>query len=229
LFYANLPPQNLTDVGSHLWSLCVEVQFYVAIALVVSMFGRRGLYVLPLVCVAITLHRVSVQAHTDIVTWRRADEILAGGVLAMALMHQFGSQPLRLLRWLNPYVLMVVFVVSGHPSSGFMNYLRPYVAALLVGATLVAAPPRLDAFLGHRVLRYIATVSFAVYIIHHPLNYTWLGSGDTLVRYLKRPLLFAATFALAHVSTFYFEQKFMSLGKRISTKLVPTATRLSDS
>ena len=32
LFYANLPPQHLTDVGSHLWSLGVEVQFYVGVA-----------------------------------------------------------------------------------------------------------------------------------------------------------------------------------------------------
>jgi peptidoglycan/LPS O-acetylase OafA/YrhL len=224
LFYANLPPQTLTDVGSHLWSLCVEVQFYAAIALVVALFGRRGLYVLPLACVAITLHRTSAQAYVDIVSWRRADEILAGGVLAMAFTQQFGAKPVQLLRGLNPYVLMALLAVASHPSSGFMNYLRPYLAALLVGSTLVAAPGQLSTVLNHRALRYIATVSFAVYIIHHPLNYTWLGTGDTLVRYLKRPLLFAVTFALAHVSTFYFEQWFMALGKRLSAKLTAAST-----
>ena len=36
---------------------------------------------------------------------------------------------------------------------------------------------------------------------------------------MKRPLLFAATFALAHVSTFYFEQRLIEFGKRLSRKL----------
>ena len=220
LFYANLPPQSLTEVGSHLWSLCVEVQFYVGIALVVSLLGRRGLYLLPIVCVAVTLHRVSAQAHIDIVTWRRVDEILAGGILAMAHMKQFGERPRQLLRWLNSYVFLVLLAVASHPASGFMNYLRPYFAALLVGSTLLNPPLRLESLLGSRVLRYIATVSFALYVIHHPLVFTWLGSGDTFARYLKRPLLFAATFGLAHVSTFYFEQRCIGFGKGLSAKLV---------
>ena len=220
LFYANLPPQSLTEVGSHLWSLCVEVQFYAGIALVVSLLGRRGLYLLPIVCIAVTLHRVSAQAHIDIVTWRRVDEILAGGILAMAHLKQFGERPRQLLRWLNPYVFLVLLAVASHPASGFMNYLRPYFAALLVGSTLLHPPLRLGSLLESRALRYIATISFALYVIHHPLVFTWLGSGDTFARYLKRPLLFAATFGLAHVSTFYFEQRCIGFGKRLSARLV---------
>jgi peptidoglycan/LPS O-acetylase OafA/YrhL len=219
LFYANLPPQSLVDAGSHLWSLCVEVQFYAGIALVVGMFGRRGLYLLPVVCIAVTLHRVSAHAYIDIVTWRRVDEILAGGVLAMVFADRFGARPRRLLRWLNPYALLLLLALACHPAAGFMNYLRPYFAALLVGATLFGPPVRLDALLGSRVLRYVANVSFALYVIHHPLVHTWLGSGDTLVRYLKRPLLLAATFGLAHVSTFYFEQRCIAFGKRLSTRM----------
>jgi peptidoglycan/LPS O-acetylase OafA/YrhL len=219
LFYANLPPQSLTDVGSHLWSLCLEVQFYVGIALLVAVFGKRGLYALPVLCLAVTLHRVWAHAHIDIVTWRRVDEILAGALLAMALTQQFGQAPLKLLSWLNPYVLLVLLVVTSHPASGFLNYLRPYVAGLLVGASLVNPPARLATLLANRVLSYIAAVSFALYIIHHPLNHTWLGTGSTLERYMKRPLLFAVTFALSHVSTFYFEKYFMALGKKVSAKL----------
>ena len=218
LFYANLPPQSLTEIGSHLWSLCVEVQFYAGVALAVSLLGRRGLYLVPIVCVAVTLHRISAQAYIDIVTWRRVDEILAGGILAMAFSNQFGERPRRLLRRLNPYVPLVLLAVASHPDGGLMNYARPYVAALLVGATLFNPPARLGAVLGSRVLRYIATVSFALYVIHHPLIYTWLGSGDTLARYLKRPLLFTATFVLAHVSTFFFEQPCIALGKQLSAR-----------
>ena len=43
LFYANLPPIPLFDSGAHLWSLNVEVQFYVMIALAVAMIGKNAL------------------------------------------------------------------------------------------------------------------------------------------------------------------------------------------
>ena len=218
LFYANLPPQSLTVIGSHLWSLCVEVQFYAGIALVVALLGKRGLYLLPVACLAVTLHRVVAHAPIDIVTWRRVDEILAGGILALAFSNRLGAGPQRVLRWLNPYAILLLLAISSHPGSGFMNYLRPYFAALLVGSTLFAPPARLDAVLGSRGLRYIATISFALYVIHHPLIFTWLGTGETLVRYLKRPLLFAATFGLAHVSTFYLEQSCIAYGKRLSRR-----------
>ncbi len=217
-FYANLPPIQLTDVGSHLWSLCVEVQFYVAIAFLVGALGRRGLYVLPLVCAAVTLHRVMYGAHVDIVTWRRVDEILAGCLLAMAYAGRFGQRPLAMLSGLNAYALLALLAAASHPMSGPLNYFRPYFAALLVGTTLVHVPDALGAVLRSRVLRYVATVSFALYVIHHVLIYTWLGSGDRVVKYLKRPLLFGVTFGLAHLSTFYFEQPWMALGKRLSAR-----------
>ena len=169
LFYANLPTQHLTDIASHFWSLCVEIQFYVGIAIVVAVLGRRGLYLLPIVCVAVTLNRVAGGALVAIVTWRRADEILAGGALALIHAGQFGDRPRRLVAGLNAYV------------------------------------------------------------IHHLLMFTWLGEGDKWVKYLKRPLLFALTFALAHVSTFYYEQRWIEFGKRLSDRLAKRRTARAES
>ena len=227
LFYANLPPQHLTDIASHFWSLCVEMQFYVGIALVVALLGRRGLYLLPIICVAVTLHRISAGALVDIVTWRRVDEILAGGTLALIHAGKLGDRPSRLLARMNAYILLLLLALASHPATGFLNYLRPYLAAALVGATLFNPPARLGSMLRHRALAYVAEVSFALYVIHHLLIYTWLGEGDRWVKYLKRPLLFAATFALAHVSTFYFEKRWIDLGRRVSGKLrqAPSAAR----
>lgn len=218
LFYANLPPIHLTDAGSHLWSLCVEVQFYVGIALLVALLGRRGLYVLPVLCVAVTLHRVVQGAHVDIVTWRRVDEILAGCLLAMVYAGKFGARPASLLAGLSPYALLILLAVASHPWGSGLNYMRPYIAALMVGATLFNPPALLARLLQGSVLRYIATVSYALYVIHHLLMYTWLGSGDKIVKYLKRPLLLAMTFGLAHLSTFYFERRCMAWGRRLSAR-----------
>ena len=219
LFYANLPPQHLTDVAGHFWSLCVEVQFYVAIAIIAGLFRTRGLYLLPLLCVTVTLYRVSVGAEIDIVTWRRVDEILAGGILALAHAGKLGRLPVSAMSRPNIYVLLVLFALSSHPASGFMNYFRPYLAAAVVGRTLFSPPARIAVLLKSRVLAYIATISFALYVIHGLLSHTWLGEGEKLVKYLKRPLLFAATFGLAHLSTFHFEQRWIQFGKWLSDRV----------
>jgi peptidoglycan/LPS O-acetylase OafA/YrhL len=61
--------------------------------------------------------------------------------------------------------------------------------------------------LSGRALAYIAAISFALYVWHSPFRHGWWDSGSDLERYLfKRPLAFMSIFALAHLSTFYFEQ-----------------------
>lgn len=49
LFLSNLPPTRLLHGGAHLWSLCVEMQFYFGVALLVALFKQRGLLLLPLI------------------------------------------------------------------------------------------------------------------------------------------------------------------------------------
>ncbi len=96
-----------------------------------------------------------------------------------------------------------------------LGFLRPYVAAAFVGSLLAQPTHRLSRVLGGRVFIYIATVSYALYIWHLPLAATWLGSGDVVTKYLKRPLLLIALFAIAHVSTFQVERRFNDLAKRV--------------
>lgn len=221
-FTANWPPIELTQVASHYWSLCVEVQFYLAVALIFAFGGRRGLYLLPVLAIGVTVHRIMAGTPVDIVTWRRVDEILAGATLALLLnARALDSGPLR---WMKapgtPWALLAALVASSHPALEAANYARPYVAALLVGSTIVQG-----SFPGRRQLVsapmvYVATVSYALYVIHQILQYTWLGQGeDRLEVYAKRIPLFVVLFALAHVSTYYFEKPCIEAGKRLSKKL----------
>lgn len=46
--------------------------------------------------------------------------------------------------------------------------------------------------------------------------HSWLGSGDTLVKYAKRPLLMLVTWAAAHVSTFYYEKPITDYARRLT-------------
>lgn len=224
LFYANLPEPQLLAGGNHLWSLCVEVQFYLAIALTVAVFGRRGLMIIPVAALVVTGLRIAAGETISIVTWHRVDEILAGGIVALAW-HRWPRARLgwpqaslahSLAHWLSPLAL-VLLLASGHPELGPIGYVRPYAAALAVGFSLYAFPTRLASIWNSRPAAYIAETSYAVYVIHGMLTATWLGGEDAgkATRYLLRIPLALVTFALAHLSTRYYEKPCIGVGKRL--------------
>ncbi len=218
LFYANLPPIPLFDSGAHLWSLNVEVQFYVAVALAVAIFGRDALYALPVFGVGVTIARIATGAHSSIVTWFRIDEILAGALIALIWSGWLGARVKELLGCTSTWLAIAAALAASYFADSPLAYLRPYAVALMVGSTLAAAPPLLTKLLTSRPAAYVAAVSYALYVIHGLLSATWLGSGDLLEKYLKRPVLLAATFALAHLSTYRFEKHFINWAKRLTRR-----------
>lgn len=217
-FYVNYPPKPLIDVTAHLWSLCVEMHFYIGLALLVSMLKKKGLLLIPLICIAITAIRVFNLEYISVITHFRIDEILAGGILALIYNRQLGSALYNMMSKINYVYLLVLLLISCHPEAGFMNYFRPYFAATLVGITLFNQNTQFTRFLENRWFFYIASISFALYVIHPLLESTWLGSGNIFEKYSKRPLLFLILFLCAHISTFYYEKKVMAWGKNISQK-----------
>ena len=223
LFYANWPPMALIEPTGHLWSLCVEMQFYILIALLIVIFKQRTFVVLPLLCVAITAYRFSNHAEMSINTYYRLDEILAGCILAI-IYHRPAGRIVRIINQLSPIYLFPLLMISAHPNGGLMNYARPYIALLMVGSTLFVNHEFSNdntwyqQCLKSRFLFYIASISYALYVIHGGLMHSWLGEGDKLEKYLKRPLLLATTFGLAHVSSFYYEKYWMNLGKKLTKK-----------
>ena len=217
-FTANLPPAKLFPGGEHLWSLCVEMHFYVGVALLVALLGRRGLLLLPVLAVAVTAGRIMSDQTISIVTWYRVDEILAGAIVALIYSKSFGEWPARLLRGCNLYLCVGLAAVCTYFLDTPFAFARPYAIALMIGATLWHAPHWLKSILESRIAAYIATISYALYVFHAMLSHTWLGTGETVAKYAKRPLLFGLTWALAHLSTFYYEQRFIELGKRLTKR-----------
>ncbi len=217
LFYANLPPSKLIPMTGHMWSLCVEVQFYVAIAAFTAIAGRKALWLIPLFCLSITALRIHNGAFVSIYTYERIDEILAGASLAL-LYSSIAARhiPTRMAHLLP--VLLIALILSSHPNCGWLNYARPYFAAAIVGLTLYAVTDLQKAVLCSRPLRYIAQISYALYVIHPLLAHSWLGTGDTLVKYAKRPLLFLALWAAAHISTFRFEKTWTDWGRSLAKR-----------
>lgn len=217
LFYANVPPFWLTGITAHFWSLCVEMQFYMAVAAICLISGRRGLLALPFLCLAVTADRIVYGQPINIITWFRVDEILAGATLAL-LMHLPGCDELRrrILVPLDPYLLMVLLLGASHGRLPWLNYARPYIAACLVGCTLVRERGSLSLVLASRPLRYLAEISYALYVLHPATVQGWLGDGSTLVKYAKRPFCIALAFFGAHFSTKYYEHRWIRWGKKWS-------------
>jgi peptidoglycan/LPS O-acetylase OafA/YrhL len=189
------------------------MQFYLGVALVVALLGARGLIVLPLLCVAFTALRVADGVYASSITWYRFDEVLAGCTLALAYHGRLGSALPRILKAVPPWLFLVLFLFSCM-QAGWVYYLRPYLAAALVGATLLQPGAALFRVLTVRPLIYVAAISYALYVLHPLLADTWLGSGDKIEKYAKRPLLFAVLFAAAHLSTYHFERRWIAFGKR---------------
>lgn len=218
-FITNYDYQYVTPITSHFWSLCVEVHFYICIGLLVLLLGRRAFSLLPVLCVGVTALRVFEGAELGFRTHLRVDEILAGACLALVYHNHLGLGIRTVLTKTWPAAILLLLAISAYPGAGPVRYIRPYVGAALVGATLFQPPGRLQRVLASRPLAYIATISYALYVVHKMTMFGWLGTGSGLQKYLiKRPLSFALTFTAAHASTFYYERWWIDLGKRITRK-----------
>lgn len=217
-FISNLPPMGLVKELGLYWSLCLEVQFYLCIAFLIKIFKNKTFWLLPILGLAITSYRIYHGELMNIRTYYRADEILAG--CSLALLYASNFNPIKdFIGNLNSPLLLLVLIASANPYSETLNYLRPYLAMLLVGSTLFAKHEKWwIKFLKNKTLFYIASISYALYLFHGLLDNTWLGQGTTLEKYIKRPILVLVTTMLAHISTNYYEKYWIDKGRKIANK-----------
>jgi peptidoglycan/LPS O-acetylase OafA/YrhL len=215
LFAINYLPHFLNAWTGHFWSLCVEMQFYLAVAGAVLLGGRNALWLVWLGCLTITLIRINAGAYIALETHLRVDEILSGACVATI-------SPLRLellSRRTSLILGMVLWAGSAWPSADAFQYLRPYTTAFLLLSALQYGEKNPDTLLGSRYLRYIAKISYALYVIHPATAHGWMSEGNAAYKYLlKRPISLALTFILAHLSTFYWESWWQSAARRWAGK-----------
>jgi peptidoglycan/LPS O-acetylase OafA/YrhL len=203
-FIINYRPDLMLPVTEHLWSLCVEVHFYVLITVFAAVGGRRALVVIWPCCLAITGLRIAEGAYFEVTTHLRMDEILTGACIATLPLKRFRPGATSLLIWT---LAASAWITTSHPDGGWLLYLRPYAAGLLLLATACQPPNRLVAMLGSAPLRYIAATSYALYVFHPLTAHGWWNDGNIWQRYLlKRPLGLLITLVAAHLSTFYWEK-----------------------
>jgi peptidoglycan/LPS O-acetylase OafA/YrhL len=212
-FSLNYRPDLMIRETEHLWSLGVEMHFYLAVAAIAALHRRAVLLVWPM-CLAVTALRVSEGAHLSIATHLRVDEILAGACLALV--------PAAWLRPRSSHSAMpwtaaaAAWIVTSHPDSGALQFARPYATALLVALTLRLPDGGLRLALTTPAARYVASISYALYVIHPLTAHGWWSAGTLTERYLfKRPVSLVITFALAHASTRWWEAWWIDRARQV--------------
>jgi len=217
LFFSNLN-FTLSDTTAHLWSLCVEMHFYLATGLLVLIGGRRSLYVMPLALFVMLGIRTFNGGYGTIETHRRIDEIISGACLALVFSSAMGQRVLSASSRVPLPFYIIGMLLTCHPSTGGIAHaFRGTAASLMVGATLVPGLGLVSSKLSHPVLKYIAIISYSLYVWHPLIFHGWLSGGDKLFMYLvKRPAGFVILWIVSHLSTFYYERFFSNLSQKIT-------------
>lgn len=213
IFAINYETQYLSHSRGHLWSLCVEIHFYLAIAGAVALFGRKAIWLVWPTALAVMSLRVNAGSFISLNTHLRVDDILAGA--AVATLHSRESWQARRFGVLMIPVGLGLLFLTCWPLAGPLQYARPWVSALLLAFTIWSIDGPILFCLRSTAARYIAEISYALYIVHPLTAYGWMNEGSASVRYLvKRPISFLLMFGLAHASTFYWEKPWRQWASR---------------
>lgn len=213
---------------THLWSLSVEMHFYIAIGLAALFLGKRCVWLVIPAALVVTANRIASSVEINIATHFRVDEILSGGILALVTLH-YGSQLRTALarnRVAVPLLIAAIalWFMSCHPAFEPVMYVRPYLAALLVGVVIHCHIPVLHPWLEGRIAAYIAKVSYALYIYHPMMIWGWMNEGTVVERYVfKRPISWVLAFAAAHMSTFWWEARWQAFARRLTAGRKPVS------
>jgi peptidoglycan/LPS O-acetylase OafA/YrhL len=242
---------------AHFWSLAVEEQFYLVWPLVVLSFGRRWLL---RVCVVVSLLALALRIALsyagagDVVqvvfTPCRFDALCVGGFLALAVRAVGLERVARSARRSLAPLLVLLLLVSGWNAlrGAFSDLLLPIrgtLLALTFGALLVIslaarAESALSRLLRSRVMCFLGTRSYGLYVFHGILAY-WMGEHPALLDALgarigsSAAMLVSAgagagvSLLVASASYELFEKPFLRLKNRLappSTKAAPRAVPL---
>jgi peptidoglycan/LPS O-acetylase OafA/YrhL len=210
-------------VAAHFWSLAVEEQFYLLWPFAVLLLdGRR----LAQLCIGLVIAALAYRIAAVLVEGDRyaAYVLLPGQVDALAggaLLACAARIPAGYARWFGPVALLsLVATVMLHRIGGVvLNYgVIPSIAlpalCFLVygGARGFRGVP--GAVLDNRVLRYLGTISYGIYVIHYFMPDV-LPSLPMLDAYGRAAIYGGVTVLLAALSWRVFEQPINRMRERV--------------
>lgn len=218
-------------VTAHLWSLNTLEQFYLFAPLVVLFLPRRSIF---LVALAVLTFSILVRVHAQdlgIQGWIGifvAYDPIAGGALLALLLHVEALQAMLRSRIALAAALAFIFLPIWF-GAGFGNsetyrvLLIPALVVLVASAWHGIGGP-LGWLLGHKVVSWLAKISYGAYVYHFPL--WWLVAERSPALYKTGPQTFfimgALSLLAATLSWYVLEEPLARLKRHFPTRLPPT-------
>ncbi len=222
---------------SHLWSLCVEEQFYLVWPLVVWAVRDRVklLWTSAGLCVAAFVLRLLAVLSWDPITSERwlnrslpfkLDSLLFGAMLALLLRGPEAARVQRASRWLFLSGLAGMALVEGfNAGDGSPWFLTAGITATALMATGLIGMTLRTGSLAFRVfntapMRLLGRYSYGFYLYHLVWQWFWIRvliwvggalHSKALTGLLVLPVNFVVTFLVARLSYLLFEVRFLAL------------------
>lgn len=240
-FLHNTTPLSSGSMGANgaLWTLAVEVQFYLVIPLVVPLVVRWPYRALamsfalaiawrfatrdglgPLVALEMDLGRPWAWPETSVryLLLHQLPSYCGHFVLGMVLGRGWlllrGHERTRLARWSLDAGLVLAFALLYWAiaiDGRFAGDLTWALVTLCLGFMLwwVALDGRAEKLLARGPLAFAGRVSYSAYLLHLPALYVWNREATALSPWLSLPLYLATLFALSWLSWRFVERPFL--------------------
>lgn len=207
------------------WSLAVEEQFYLVIPALVYFLPRKGVITLfiLLILIAPLSHYLLPEFTVYVSALSRADALLSGALVAVAM--RTSRERLQLLP-----LGMFCLVMAAMAALLFFLHSPLFTSALAITYALFVlfivtyrAPRRLQAILTCRVLVWLGTISYGLYLYHEIVS----GLLHQLIRHappqladiqggIVTILALALSLLCAEVSFRYLETPLLRIGQRFT-------------
>lgn len=216
----------------HFWSLSVEEQFYLAWPAVVWLCSRRAaMWLCALGCLGAFLLRVPMESVAFGFTLTRADSLLAGAWVALAVRRPGGVRALRpWVAWIAVIGVPVLVLISATKSGSHLltwvyttkfSVYSVWYAAIVLLAALATPGKGLGRVVCWPVLQRLGKYAYGMYVYHGVFG-PWLASilpGTYLEKYvgpvpaivLHSLVATAVVFVIAAASYHLYEAPILSL------------------
>jgi peptidoglycan/LPS O-acetylase OafA/YrhL len=227
LFVANVFPETRNQLDPPLWSLHIEVSFYVVLPLIgIALLRAKRTWVVAVALIVAGLGWTTAGALRDWppeTTWTLPSYLgaFAAGILAAT----FAARP----RWVVPVVLAgTIAVVANavwHSAGGTGDpghAIGDLPAALGFGAIIWGISARPGRLLSSPPLRVLGTLSFGIYLWHMPVLYALQLHERFPERFVPAVAwVLPFTFALAVLSWFVIEKPAIAWSGRARSRRAP--------
>lgn len=223
------------DIGSHLWSLAIEEQFYLVWPWLILFAPRR--WILPIILTSIALAPISrfvlaLMTYSEIaITFNSfgcLDTLGTGALLAYIWRRPDGvAQARRFAKWSARLVIPLIVIAlpqrlwSTHYVLifTFQDILYAAISVSLVTAAAIGIPGFFGRLLGKGLVAYIGRISYGIYLYHGfaPVWVSWLlnrvGLPYPSDPYAQFAVLTVLSVAIAALSWHLLEKPINSLKK----------------